>query len=57
MMADDSWTDFFLRHDPAATMRRVRTPVLILTGARDQQAPGRAWHGGRLARHSPALIA
>lgn len=38
MMAADPWMRFFLTHDPAATMRRVRTPVLILTGARDQQA-------------------
>jgi dipeptidyl aminopeptidase/acylaminoacyl peptidase len=29
---------FFLTHDPATTMRRVKTPVLILTGSRDQQA-------------------
>lgn len=29
---------FFLTHDPAATMWRVKTPVLILTGSRDQQA-------------------
>ena len=38
MMAADPWMQFFLTHDPAATMRRVKTPVLILTGARDQQA-------------------
>ncbi len=38
LMAADPWMDFFLKHDPAATMRRVKTPVLILTGARDQQA-------------------
>ena len=30
--------NFFLSYDPAATMRRVKTPVLILTGSRDQQA-------------------
>ena len=29
---------FFLTYDPAPTMRRVKTPVLILTGSRDQQA-------------------
>lgn len=41
MMAADPWMRFFLTHDPAATMRRVKTPVLILTGSRDQQAvPG-----------------
>jgi dienelactone hydrolase len=38
MMAADPWMKFFLTHDPAATMRRVKTPVLILTGANDQQA-------------------
>ena len=38
MMAADPWMKFFLTHDPAATMRRVQTPVLILTGSRDQQA-------------------
>ena len=39
MMAADPWMKFFLTHDPAATARRVTTPVLILTGANDQQAP------------------
>jgi dipeptidyl aminopeptidase/acylaminoacyl peptidase len=38
MMAADPWMKFFLTYDPAATMRRVKTPVLILTGSRDQQA-------------------
>ena len=38
MMAADPWMKFFLTYDPAADMRRVKTPVLILTGARDQQA-------------------
>jgi dipeptidyl aminopeptidase/acylaminoacyl peptidase len=39
MMARDPWMDFFLKHDPAATSRRVKAPaVLILTGANDQQA-------------------
>jgi uncharacterized protein len=38
MMAADPWMKFFLTHDPATTMRRVKTPVLILTGSRDQQA-------------------
>ncbi len=38
MMAADPWMNFFLTYDPGATMRRVRTPVLILTGSRDQQA-------------------
>ena len=38
MMAADPWMKFFVTYDPAATARRVQTPVLILTGSRDQQA-------------------
>ena len=38
MMAADPWMKFFLTYDPGATMRRVKTPVLILTGSNDQQA-------------------
>ncbi len=38
MMAADPWMKFFLTYDPVPTMRRVKTPVLILTGSRDQQA-------------------
>ena len=38
MAAADPWMKFFLSYDPAPTMRRVKTPVLILTGSRDQQA-------------------
>lgn len=38
MMAADPWMKFFITYDPAVTMRRVKTPVLILTGSRDQQA-------------------
>src|SRR5262245_14748534 len=38
MMAADPWMKFFLAYDPAPTMHRVKTPVLILTGSRDQQA-------------------
>jgi dipeptidyl aminopeptidase/acylaminoacyl peptidase len=38
MMAADPWMKFFLTYDPSPTMRRVKTPVLILTGSRDQQA-------------------
>ena len=38
MMAADPWMKFFLTYDPAPTMRRVKTPVLILTGSRAQQA-------------------
>jgi len=37
-MAADPWMKFFLTYEPAATMRLVKTPVLILTGSRDQQA-------------------
>ncbi len=35
--ATQPWTRFFLDYDPSATARRVRTPVLILNGATDQQ--------------------
>ncbi len=38
MATADPWMKFFLTYDPAPTMRRVKTPVLILTGSRDQQA-------------------
>ncbi|MDQ6828256.1 MAG: alpha/beta fold hydrolase [Gemmatimonadota bacterium] len=38
MMAADPWMDFFLKYDPTVTAHRVKTPVLILTGANDQQA-------------------
>jgi len=39
MMASDPWMKFFLTYDPASTMRRVKTPaVLILTGSNDKQA-------------------
>jgi len=38
LMAADPWMKFFITYDPAATMRRVKTPALILTGSRDQQA-------------------
>lgn len=38
MMAADPWMKFFLTYDPAPAMRRLKTPVLILTGSRDQQA-------------------
>lgn len=31
------WFKFFDSYDPAATARKVRTPVLILNGAQDQQ--------------------
>ncbi|MCB1023424.1 MAG: alpha/beta hydrolase [Acidobacteria bacterium] len=38
MMEADPWMKFFLTYDPAATMRHVKTPVLILTGSNDKQA-------------------
>jgi uncharacterized protein len=38
LMARDPWMKFFLLYDPSETARRVTTPVLILTGDRDQQA-------------------
>jgi len=38
MAAADPWMKFFFTYDPATTMRHVKTPVLILTGSRDQQA-------------------
>jgi dipeptidyl aminopeptidase/acylaminoacyl peptidase len=38
MMAADKWMNYFLSYDPSATARHVKTPVLILTGANDQQA-------------------
>jgi len=38
MMAADPWMKFFIEYDPAAMMLRVKTPVLILTGANDKQA-------------------
>lgn len=38
MMDADPWMKFFLTYDPAATMRKVKTPVLIMTGSNDKQA-------------------
>jgi dipeptidyl aminopeptidase/acylaminoacyl peptidase len=39
MMAADPWMDFFLKYDPSASARRLKSPaVLILTGENDQQA-------------------
>lgn len=38
MMVHDPWIKYFLLYDPSVTARRVTTPVLILTGERDQQA-------------------
>jgi fermentation-respiration switch protein FrsA (DUF1100 family) len=33
------WFQFFLTHDPAATLRQVRCPVLAINGALDMQVP------------------
>ena len=38
MAAADPWMKYFLAYEPATTMRRVKTPALIVTGSRDQQA-------------------
>lgn len=38
MMAADPWMKYFVEYDPSATMRKVKTPVLILTGENDKQA-------------------
>jgi uncharacterized protein len=40
MLKTSAWLQFFGTHDPLATARRVRTPVLILQGADDQQVIG-----------------
>jgi len=37
LTASNPWLKFFADYDPIATARKVRTPVLILNGARDQQ--------------------
>jgi uncharacterized protein len=39
--ASSPWMGFFVAHDPLATARRVKTPVLILQGADDQQVIAR----------------
>ena len=36
-MSNNPWYRFFMTYDPAATARRVRTPVLILQGGHDIQ--------------------
>jgi hypothetical protein len=38
MMAEDAWMNFFRTYDTAATVRQVRTRVLILTGSRGMQS-------------------
>jgi dipeptidyl aminopeptidase/acylaminoacyl peptidase len=35
--AHNPWMKFFIDYDPLATARQIRTPVLILNGATDQQ--------------------
>ncbi len=37
LIATNPWLKFFADYDPIATARKVKTPVLILNGARDQQ--------------------
>ncbi len=37
LVASSPWMQYFAAYDPIATARRVRTPVLILQGADDQQ--------------------
>jgi dienelactone hydrolase len=37
--ATEPWIDFFVRHDPLAVARRVRTPVLIVHGTADRNVP------------------
>jgi uncharacterized protein len=40
LLKTTAWLTFFGTHDPIATAKRVRTPVLILQGADDQQVVG-----------------
>ncbi len=44
--ATDPWIAFLLRHDPVATARRVRVPVLVVHGGRDRNVDPR--DAGRL---------
>jgi CubicO group peptidase (beta-lactamase class C family)/dienelactone hydrolase len=37
LKASNPWMNFFFTHDPLATARQVKAPVLILNGATDQQ--------------------
>jgi hypothetical protein len=37
----DPWTRYFLAHDPAPALRRLRVPVLALNGSRDIQVTPR----------------
>ena len=39
LAATNPWLRFWLSHDPATTLRRVRQPVLLLHGATDWQVP------------------
>ncbi len=37
--ASSDWYRFFLRYDPAPTLRRLRLPVLAMIGSKDVQVP------------------
>jgi len=37
MAANQAWLKFFVDYDPTTTARQIKTPVLILNGATDQQ--------------------
>lgn len=37
LAAQNKWVAFFMAHDPLATARRVRQPVLVLQGDTDRQ--------------------
>ena len=39
MLADYPWNRFFLGYDPSTALRKIRCPVLALTGDRDTQVP------------------
>jgi len=39
ILADFPWSRFFMSYDPAADLRKVRTPVLALNGDKDTQVP------------------
>ncbi|HWF01873.1 MAG TPA: alpha/beta fold hydrolase [Caulobacteraceae bacterium] len=38
-MGSSAWYRFFLAHDPASALRRLRIPVLALNGSKDLQVP------------------
>jgi len=37
MAAQQTWSKFFIEYEPLTTARKVKTPVLVLNGATDQQ--------------------